>query len=301
LFSAITTSITSSGDDASPHPTVSYGSNREKTMIDKPTFDLPFYEIQIKGHLDAQWSDWFEGLTITLEENGDTLLSGPVADQPALYGILRRVRDLGMPLVSVIQINRFETGERMNISTTPIRKIEANNLQPSFWSILYQTIISHTVTYFTTGIVASILFGYATRMIRPDVAPIIRKITDPILMAGPLFQPFRAALLAIVFYLLRDVLFSNRKGWLIMWCMLVVIGILTPFSASWGGIEGMIFFNLPIWDHIVGWPEVFVQTLLLSVILTYWVDHPKSKRLHTILLTGFILTMLLPIIALLTA
>ena len=189
----------------------------------------------------------------------------------------------------------------MNISTAPIKIIEVNNPQPSFWSILYQTIISHTVTYFTTDIVVSILFGYATRMIRPDVAPIIRKITDPILMAGPLFQPFRAALLAIVFYLLRDVLFSNRKGWLIMWCMLVVIGILTPFSASWGGIEGMIFFNLPIWDHIVGWPEVFVQTLLLSVILTYWVEHPKSKYLHAILLVGFILTILLPIIALLTA
>jgi hypothetical protein len=168
--------------------------------------------------------------------------------------------------------------------------------QPSFRSILYRTIISHTVTYFAIGVIAAILFGYTTRMIRPDVAPIIRKITDPILIAGPLFQPFRAALLAIVFYLLRDVLFSNRKGWLIMWCMLVVIGILTPFSASWGGIEGMIFFNLPLWDHIVGWPEVFSQTLLLSVILTYWVNHPKSKRLRAILFVGFLLAMLLPII-----
>ncbi len=176
-----------------------------------------------------------------------------------------------------------------------------NNPQPSFRSILYRTIISHTVTYFATGVVASILLGYATRMTRPDIAPIIRNITDPILMASPLFQPLRAALLAIVFYLLRDILFNNRKGWLIMWCTLVVIGILTPFSASWGGIEGMIFFNFPIWDHIVGWPEVFLQTLVLSVMLTYWVDHPKSKRLHALLLVGFILTMLLPIIALLTA
>ena len=174
-----------------------------------------------------------------------------------------------------------------------------NNPQPSFRSILYRTIVSHTVTYFVTGVVAAILLGYATRMIRPDVAPIIRKMTDPILMAGPLFQPLRAALLAIVFYLLRAVLFNHRRGWLIMWCMLVVIGILTPFSASWGGIEGMIFFNFPLWDHIIGWPEVFAQTLLLSVILTTWVDHPKSKRLHIILSAGFILTMLLPIINLL--
>lgn len=174
-----------------------------------------------------------------------------------------------------------------------------NISQPSFWSILYRTIIAHTVTYFVTGVVASILLGYATRIIRPDVAPLIRKMTDPVLMASPLIQPFRAALLAIVFYLLRDVLFGNRKGWLIMWCTLVVIGILTPFSASWGGIEGMIFFNFPIWDHIVGWPEVFTQTLLLSFILTYWLDHPKSKCLQVILWAGFILTMLLPIINLL--
>jgi len=187
----------------------------------------------------------------------------------------------------------------MNTSTTAVKKIEMNNPQPSFRSILYRTIISHTVTYFVTGVIAAILLDYSTRMIRPDVAPIIRKITDPILIASPLFQPFRAALLAIVFYLLRDVLFSNRKGWLIMWCLLVVIGILTPFSASWGGIEGMIFFKFPLWDHIVGWPEVFSQTFLLSVILTYWVDHPKSKRLRVILFVGFILAMLLPIIALL--
>ncbi len=184
----------------------------------------------------------------------------------------------------------------MSTNSSPLKKIEMNNPQPSFRSILYRTIVSHTVTYFATGVIAAILLGYATRMARPDVAPIIRNITDPILMASPLFQPIRAALLAIVFYLLRDVLFRNRKGWLVMWCMLVVIGILTPFSASWGGIEGMIFFNLPLWDHIVGWPEVFSQTLLLSVTLTYWVNHPKSKRLGVILSAAFILAMLLPII-----
>ena len=185
------------------------------------------------------------------------------------------------------------------IETKSIEKIMMDHPQLSFRSILHRTIISHTVTYFATGVIAAILLDYSTRMIRPDIAPIIRKINDPILIAGPLFQPFRAVLLAIVFYLLRDVLFSNRKGWLIMWCMLVVIGILTPFSASWGGIEGMIFFNLPLWDHMVGWPEVFSQTLLLSVILTYWVDHPKSKRLRVILFVGFVLALLLPIISLL--
>jgi hypothetical protein len=60
------------------------------------------YQIRIKGHLGPQWTDWFEGLTVRLEDNGDTLLTGLVADQAALFGLLRKVRDLGMPLLSVI-------------------------------------------------------------------------------------------------------------------------------------------------------------------------------------------------------
>ena len=70
-------------------------------MIDTPTSNPLYYEIRLKGHLEARWVKWFDGLTITLEEDGDTLLTGPVIDQAALHGLLKKVRDLGMPLVSV--------------------------------------------------------------------------------------------------------------------------------------------------------------------------------------------------------
>lgn len=63
------------------------------------------YQIRIKGHLSPQWAAWFEGLTITLEANGETLLTGPVVDQAALYSLLRKVRDLGMRLIAVNSIS----------------------------------------------------------------------------------------------------------------------------------------------------------------------------------------------------
>ena len=79
-------------------------------LISRPDPVQPvIYQIKINGHLDRQWTHWFEGLTITLEEDGNTLLSGTVADQAALHGLLKKVRDLGMPLVSVIQIQLDET------------------------------------------------------------------------------------------------------------------------------------------------------------------------------------------------
>ena len=68
-----------------------------KTDPDQPVV----YQIRVKGHLGHEWTVWFESLTITLEEDGNTLLTGPVIDQAALHGLLKKVRDLGMPLVSV--------------------------------------------------------------------------------------------------------------------------------------------------------------------------------------------------------
>ena len=66
------------------------------------------YQIRIKGHLGREWTDWFEGLTITLEDNGETLLTGPVVDQAELHGLLKKVRDVAMPLLSV---NRGKPGQ----------------------------------------------------------------------------------------------------------------------------------------------------------------------------------------------
>ena len=78
------------------------------------------YQIVVKGHLDSEWSDWFDGLSITLAENGETILSGPVVDQTALHGILIKIRDLGLPLLS---LTRIETG-RENESSPLVHQEE---------------------------------------------------------------------------------------------------------------------------------------------------------------------------------
>jgi len=75
-------------------------------MTNKPqpqsdTLHPAIYRIRIHGHLDNQWTDWFEGLTITLEEDGNTLLAGQVIDQAALHGLLKKIRDLGLTLISI--------------------------------------------------------------------------------------------------------------------------------------------------------------------------------------------------------
>ena len=74
-------------------------SNNPNIKSDPP--QLVVYQIRLQGHLGSQWTAWFGDLTITLAEDGDTLLTGPLVDQAALHGLLKKVRDLGIPLVSV--------------------------------------------------------------------------------------------------------------------------------------------------------------------------------------------------------
>jgi len=79
--------------------------------------EVSIYQITIQGHFDPQWSEWFGGLEVRLEDNGDTVLTGPVIDQAALYGLLRKVRDLGGPLLSVHQVkDKSNEGIKGNVN-----------------------------------------------------------------------------------------------------------------------------------------------------------------------------------------
>jgi hypothetical protein len=84
------------------------------------------YQIRIKGHLGREWTDWFDGLTITLEEDGDTRLTGPVVDQAALHGLLKKVRNLGMSLVSVNPVEPGQADQFQFNETHPYRSKKEN-------------------------------------------------------------------------------------------------------------------------------------------------------------------------------
>ncbi len=74
------------------------------TRIDVDRHEADRYEIRLKGHLDTRWAAWFDGLSLTHQNDGTTVIDGPVADQAALHGLLQKVRDVGLPLVSVTRV-----------------------------------------------------------------------------------------------------------------------------------------------------------------------------------------------------
>ena len=106
----------------------------------------------------------------------------------------------------------------------------------------------------------------------------MRPTDSPWVAIGPLLNVVRGLLFGMVFYLLREVVLARRSGWLILWVVLVIVGILSPFGAAPSSIEGVLYSTLPLWFHIMGLPEVMIQALLLAGLTHLWVNHPDWKR-----------------------
>ena len=174
-----------------------------------------------------------------------------------------------------------------------------NGRQPTFAELALKTIVVHTVTYFVCGLLAFTLLDYERHFADPNVHILMRQTNEPMVMAGPLFQPIRGLLFAIAFFPLRSVLFGQKRGWLAMWLMLVMVGILSTFGPCPGSVEGMIYTVFPIGLQLFGMSEVLAQSLLLSVILCYWVDHPQKQWLTWLLILAFCLVLVLPALGLL--
>lgn len=170
----------------------------------------------------------------------------------------------------------------------------------NFVPLATRTVVVHTVTYFVVGLLAFVFLRYGQRFAEPSLSAYMRQTDDPWVMSGPLFQPLRGLIFASVFYFLREQLFGHRYGWLLMWWLLLALGVLSTFGPSPSSVEGMIYTRLSWRDHVFGLPESVVQSLLLSVLLFYWMRHPEKRWLSWLLGVLFVLVMLLPVLGLVT-
>jgi hypothetical protein len=171
------------------------------------------------------------------------------------------------------------------------------NVRPSFVTLAAKTMVCHTITYVICGILAAHFLDYGALFARTDSG--MRLITDPWVMAGPLFQPLRGLVFASVFYCFRERLFGKKNGWVVMAWMLIGVGILSTFAAASGSIEGMIYTTLPPTYQVRGWLEVVPQALLFSGLLCFWVKRPDQKWFNWTLGGSFFVVMALPVLGLL--
>ena len=166
--------------------------------------------------------------------------------------------------------------------------------------LIIKTIIVHTITYFGMGVLAFTFLHYTEAYSSGQLACFMRPTSDPIVMAGVLFQPIRGIVFALAFYPLREVLFGRKNGWLVLWWLLIALGFLSTFAPAPASIEGLIYTTLPF-PSITSYIEVVPQAFFLSGILYYWVTHPEKKWLNWVLGIIFAIVILLPTLGLLVS
>ncbi len=170
----------------------------------------------------------------------------------------------------------------------------------TFWGIAYSAIVVHTTSYLVVGAVAFTILDYPTLFADARLQSLFRQADDRWVMAGPLFQPLRGLLFGAVFYVLRDAFFGPTDGWLRIWLVLVVVGILSTFGPAPSSIEGLIYTTIPARFQLGGsLVEVLVQSLLLSVGVFHWVTHPEKRWLTWALSGLFVIALVLPLLGLL--
>jgi hypothetical protein len=172
---------------------------------------------------------------------------------------------------------------------------------PTLRAVVVKATVTHTITYFGFGLLALFVFDYARLFADTELVHLMRLTTDPVVMAGPLFQPIRGVLFGVLLYVLRDAFFGRSWGWLRLWMVLVGIGILGTPGPAPGSLEGMIYTRIPLGVQLRGLPEVLLQTLGFSWLLCYWVDHPEKRWLSWCLGVAFVAVCLLPAVGLLSS
>jgi hypothetical protein len=149
-------------------------------------------------------------------------------------------------------------------------------MEATFISIVIKTVVAHTVTYLIAGMLAYTIFNYPRLFAETELRFIMRQTYDPLVRLGVIFQPLRGVIFGIAFFILRHSFFTESNGWLLMWIVLVSLSVLSTFGPSPASIEGILFTKLPLRIHLIGLPELLLQSFLLSFVVYHWVNNPEE-------------------------
>lgn len=140
----------------------------------------------------------------------------------------------------------------------------------SFLRFAGKVALIHTSTYIIFGLIFSNLFNYKELYSMKPISDFMRPIDSPWVFAGPFLQPIRGLIIAAALWPFRQLIFAKSNGWLLLWGLFAAFGILSPPAAAPCSIEGIIYSKLPLRYHLLGLPEVMLQTLTFSLALFGW-------------------------------
>lgn len=133
---------------------------------------------------------------------------------------------------------------------------------------------SHLVTYTAAGLLAYTGLNYATFFQTDVLACLMRPVSSPWVAAGPALQVIRGLIFSVALFPFRYVFLAERRGWLMLWGLLLGLAVLSTAGPAPGSVEGMIYTKVPLRSHLHGLPETVLQTLAFSMLLTAWYRRP---------------------------
>lgn len=148
--------------------------------------------------------------------------------------------------------------------------MNTQNNWKSFIAFALKVIVAHMATYFIFGILMSNVFDYGEIFQRPIIRDYMIPMDEHNIVLGPFLQPIRGLIFAIGLWPIRNLLIERKRGWLILWGLLVTLGILSTPAAAPSSLEGIVYSKLPMWYHLMGLPEIILQTLAFSIWLVWW-------------------------------
>lgn len=173
-------------------------------------------------------------------------------------------------------------------------------MEEGFGRFLWRVTASHTLTYFIFGLLAACLFDYRSWFETESLSGFMVSMDAPQVAAGPALQLIRGLLFALVLWPIHRAFLLRERGWLYLWLLFVGLAILGTAGPSPGSIEGLIYTQLPFFYNIFGLPEVLLQTLAFSLLLTLWYRYPQ-RWWNRIMVPAILLIVLMSLMGYLVA